>query len=471
MREDLILFSLLGPAAFAAAIVIGLAAVVLLDRGWKRPDFLLPAMVFPMLMVFALTSVMLISGISGSGEGQHWVLAWANRATSLLLMIAALLRIGHHIFTSRQTRSGVSFLLLAFILYWITNVASPMLLGAHQLISHEYMYSLALGCAALLASSPEGDNMTGAYRDGMLILLAAGLVLLLIRPSLVLSPLEASFLPGMRRYAGLAVHPNSLGPLTVAYLLCLWYLPYRRPIVTRAAWLIGLISLFLAESKTTILAFALIACLTWWIRSGADLTTRLRRQRSPFLLAAVIAVILGGITVLVSIGIFSDVGDRIATWMRSGDAVATVTLTGRDQIWIAAIEEWRRHPVFGYGLSMWDAAYRANVSEFAYHAHNQFFQVLGVAGITGVIGLVTYFLALGAAAFKTAHASKGLTLGLFILLFIRSITEVPLSLQGYGIELLMHLLLLVSIASHSPRKVSSRQHVVAYPINSTGVAT
>ena len=49
---------------------------------------------------------------------------------------------------------------------------------------------------------------------------------------------------------------------------------------------------------------------------------------------------------------------------------------------------------------------------------------------------------------RTTKASQGLTLALFVLLLIHSISEVPLSMtSGYGPVQLTHLLLLMVVAS------------------------
>jgi hypothetical protein len=48
---------------------------------------------------------------------------------------------------------------------------------------------------------------------------------------------------------------------------------------------------------------------------------------------------------------------------------------------------------------------------------------------------------------RHAGATGGLSLALFIALALRSISEVPMLLFGYGTELFTHLLLLITIAS------------------------
>ena len=83
----------------------------------------------------------------------------------------------------------------------------------------------------------------------------------------------------------------------------------------------------------------------------------------------------------------------------------------------------------------------------ATHAHNQFMDTLSRSGTVGAVSLVLYALVLLVLSLRHARASRGLSLALFAGLALRSISEVPLSLFGYGAELLMHLLLLMTLAA------------------------
>jgi hypothetical protein len=131
-------------------------------------------------------------------------------------------------------------------------------------------------------------------------------------------------------------------------------------------------------------------------------------------------------------------------------------MTGRDQIWAVAMEEWRSSPLFGYGPGLWDADFRAAIGmPNATSAHNQFMDTLARSGTIGAAGLVAYSLVLLGMSLRYAKASGGLSLALFVALALRSISEVPMLLQGYGTELFLHLLLLVTLAAAA----SSRVHV------------
>jgi hypothetical protein len=133
------------------------------------------------------------------------------------------------------------------------------------------------------------------------------------------------------------------------------------------------------------------------------------------------------------------------------------------------VEEWQNNRMFGYGPSLWDDAFRASINmPNATNAHNQFMDTLARSGTIGAVSLVIYGLTLLVLSIKYARPTGGLSLALFIALALRSITEVPMLLLGYGYELFAHLLLLVTIAgaaaSWQPR--TARQQRTIYGVAS-----
>jgi O-antigen ligase len=150
---------------------------------------------------------------------------------------------------------------------------------------------------------------------------------------------------------------------------------------------------------------------------------------------------------------FGGALEKLVAFFETPVGTDLTTLMGRYRIWEIAVQEWRNNPFFGYGLTMWNEEYRIRVgmTDFAYTAHNQFFQSLAVAGIIGVTGLAIYALTLLWFVLKTTKASQGLTLALFVLLSVQSVTEVPLSMtSGFGLAQQVHLLLLMVLASRIP---------------------
>jgi hypothetical protein len=69
------------------------------------------------------------------------------------------------------------------------------------------------------------------------------------------------------------------------------------------------------------------------------------------------------------------------------------------------------------------------------------------AGSVGATMLVVYATVLLVMSVRYARATGGLSLALFLSLALRAVSEVPLTLLGYGSELFVHGLLLVLLAA------------------------
>ncbi len=92
-----------------------------------------------------------------------------------------------------------------------------------------------------------------------------------------------------------------------------------------------------------------------------------------------------------------------------------------------AYETFLENPLFGYGITAWDRAFRAKLNmPFAFHAHNQVMQSLSVGGLLGALGLVFYLTMLSYYSLRLARFTRGLAPALLALILVRSISEVPL---------------------------------------------
>jgi hypothetical protein len=85
----------------------------------------------------------------------------------------------------------------------------------------------------------------------------------------------------------------------------------------------------------------------------------------------------------------------------------------------------------------------------ATNAHNQFVDDIARAGLVGAIALAVYALVLFVQSVRFATATGGLSIGLFLVIAIRGISEVPLSMYGYGAEFAAQLLLLLVLLGAS----------------------
>jgi O-antigen ligase len=377
----------------------------------------------------------------------HPVVAWTQRIVSILLVAAAAERVVNHVAQHRQMPSPT--LAWVFLAYWLGSVAAPALFGSHPKLAHEYLYTLAIGIAALLTTSLERDKILDSSRNALLLLMLGGLLLIPVQPALVLdNTYKQGFLPGVPRLGGLASHPVALGMFALTALLLLWARPFQRVWLTRLSWVLGLVVLFFAQSKTAWIGFILCAACMLAVRKGPNLWRRLGDPREgAFGIVVCLCVIAAAIGLLVLM-LAGDLEGQLGNFLDTAQGAQLVSMTGRDQIWAIALEEWQANRLFGYGPTLWDDDFRASIAmPNATHAHNQFMDTLARSGSVGAVVLVLYSIVLLVLSVRHAKATGGLSLALFLALALRSISEVPLLLFGYGTEQFAHLLLLVVLAS------------------------
>nr|WP_254452174.1 O-antigen ligase family protein [Duganella vulcania] len=461
----------------AFALIFG--AAFLLHLGHKREEGLLPYIFYPVLLSIGVGA--LLSGrnlfffdetmMIGAPPAKHAVVAWASRVATLMLLLVPFERIGHYLLAGRR-RPAVPLLLLGgFLTFFVTNIVTSAFLSAHHSLLKDYFMFVGAGVAALLMSRAETETALRTFRNGVLVFMLVGAVLAPLRPELVMSHNYFGILPGVHiRYAGLSSHANSLGPLSVVFLLCLWHSPYANRLLTWFAWGLGLMTLLLTQSKSSYISFLLgIACLIYF-QGDQSLLRRLLDHRRPHLPVALILAVLGGLALVCLAFMFGGLGDRIARFFGSSAGAELVSLTGRDEIWQIALKEWRRSPVFGYGLTIFDDAYRYQIHiPYAYHAHSQFYQSLASAGIVGFAGLIVYLATLLWFTVRTVRTSQGLSLALFVMMLSRSVSEVPMSLIGFGTEQMMQLLFLMVLSGYM-RQRPAVSGAVATPATAPVVA-
>lgn len=379
---------------------------------------------------------------------------WLQRAVSLLLLISALEKIVNHFALGRRIPSPM--LLVSFLLFWAGTIGAPALFGAYPKVTHELLYALTLGCACCLADPQEGDRILRAARDALVLLMLAGLLVIPLRYTLVMDPsYSAGLLAGLPRFAGLTSHPVTQGSLAQLAAMLLWAMPYRHPWVHRAAWALTLGVLFLAQSKAAWIAFVACAGAMAAVRHGGRLWRGLGNPRAGGWGVAVWS--LAAVAVAASAGamILGDAFGQLVDFLQSPQGARLASLTGRDRIWVIAAQEWESHPVFGYGLTLWDSMYRARINlPNATHAHNQFMDDAARAGTMGALALVAYAATLATLSVRHARATTGLSVALFLSLALRAVSEVPLALLGYGTELFAHLVLLVTLAAAAATRTS-----------------
>lgn len=419
------------------------------SSGYFGHFFYLTLLAYALLVFSAGRDFSVLAGALDPVAPRSPLVATVQKMVSILLVLAAGERILNFAVSARQ-RTGVPVVILAvtFTLYWFSTVAVTAFLGAHPQASHDMLYPLLFGVAATLMSVEDAETALRRARSALLWFMGAGWMLLVLAPDTAADfHYTQGFLPGVPRFAGFAAHAVSLGMLAQIGLLCLWARPIQRRWLNRFCWAMGLLTLFLAQSKTAWMSFTVCALVMAWARGGTEMSKTIQSPKHQSTMAAGLGLAITG---LLGIGIqltFGDVGGKLQRFFDSAEGAQLTSLTGRDQIWAVTWQEWERSPVFGYGLSMFDLNHRMQVGiSSATHAHNQFMDTLGRSGMVGAAALTIYAIALLYYSVRFAKASYGLSVALFLALALRAISEVPLTVSGYGPEFLPHLLLLVVLA-------------------------
>jgi exopolysaccharide production protein ExoQ len=455
-----------GMAAFLTAIILILSIALVLHWGHKREQGLMPYIYYPFFLILALSTLLSernlylsLDDLVAPSITKHPLVVWATRANSLFILFTAGERIARRFLYSGYKPDAPILMIAAFWVYFLSNIASSAFLGEHASISHEYLYAVIAGSASLLCSAQEGDTAVRAVRNALFIFIILSALTLAFHPELVLL---ANYKQGLFygfniRYFGLCSDANGFGPLIVVFLISLWNKRYSAYWVNFLGWTIGLVSLVLTQSKTSWLAMTCCTLCMGYFRHGDFLKQRILDFRRPQLTVVLLFVVMLSTTIIGFVAMFTKAGETIYAFFETSEGASLLSLSARSQVWEVAVQEWHRNPLFGYGLTIWDERYRAKIGiPFAVSAHSQFYQSLSSAGIVGVAGLAIYAMTLFRFALKTAKSSEGLSMALFIMLFLESISETPLSILSWSPELMLHLFLLMIIAAHlAPRNVEN----------------
>jgi O-antigen ligase len=396
------------------------------------------------------------------------MIVWGQRLVSVLLVLACAERVISHVISRKHLPSAT--LTLVYMVYWFASVAAPALFGSHPQIGHEYLYSLMLGFAISLAGARDRDRILDMARDALFAFIGLGVALIALMPTMVLDLLYSQgLLAGVPRFGGLAPHAVAMGMFAQTAILLVWARPYGRRWVNLLAWATFAFALFMAQSKTAWLAFLLCSLAMLLVRNGGGLWARITDPRGGSFGAIFCLMVMTAIGAVLGWVMVGDIGSHLDNFASTAQGAQLMSMTGRDQIWAIAMEEWQASPVFGYGPGLWDGDFRASIGMAnATDAHNQFMDTLARAGVVGATALVLYAVTLLAMSLRYARATGGLSLALFLALAMRSISEVPLLLLGSGTELFTHVLLLVTLAGAAGSRVYAQE---ARPHYGFGVAS
>jgi len=464
---------IMGAVSFFGAIGLVLGLALLVHWGRDREVGLMPYFFYPSLLfagLFILTSNRDVSVPieflrTVAPEVKNPAVALLGRMTSIFILMAIAERVLHRIFSKLPQPEFPRLLFFGLTVYFLTNVVSPGLFGAHPDLIHENFYAYLTFCAGIILNAKEATIAFKSARNGFIIFLLIGLICMFVKPTLVLNTNYNGLIPFLKiRLAGLAVHPNGLGVIAVIVMLTLWRYPFSSRILSFIGWFVAITSFILAQSKTCWIAFFFCAASIYYFSYGHVLKQYFLNYRRAHLNVLLIGmVMLAGLSAGIAF-MFFGVGEHITSFLNSRTGTELASFSGRDIIWQIAIEEWHRNPIFGYGLSIWDDDFRKSVQlANATSAHSQFYQSLSCAGIVGATGLIIYCTTLFYLALKTAKSSRGLSLAMFILIFSGCLSEVPLVMDSFGASpIIAHILLLIVIAtSYQPKPEPVSQRVQA----------
>lgn len=380
------------------------------------------------------------------GEGAGWA-KWMQRGIMLFLLAASFERLARFAFARRESDRPTG-LMIAFGICWVATVALPAAFGARPTLQHEYLYALIIGLAALTTDEKGGWTAIRVCRNALLFFVGLSLVLLVVKRDMVLAPYAGGLIPAFPwRYSGLGAGPNAMGPQCVLLLLALRVLPFEKRTFQRIAIALALFSLFLTQSKSSWLGgFFCWVGLTALERKGQLTEILADARRRPWVQLGLVflAVVVAGIAVVLASGLLQSRIDKFLATRAGSDML---TLTGRNEIWAIALDTFRQNPWFGYGPTIWDPYFRMMIGvPAAFHAHNQYINILAASGVVGGLGFVAYFYMLLRRIWSRLLAYRGFALGLLLLILTRSVSEVPFGLERLGSESLMQLLLLMVLA-------------------------
>ena len=405
---------------FSALAVLALGTAMEFESRWRA--FMTPALYFlilvnncavPILAGRDVISPERLSPASSLGK-------WFTRMVIVSTLTICAARMVGAAFSRENRASGGGVLFASFWLYFLTGIVLTSALGTHPEFQHDQYYVPFLFAAVYASRAQDPEPAVRFAKVGLFgFLLVSGLVSF-VAPQLTIETGYASWFPGVTfRFWGLESHANSMGPLALVYLLVALHQPFERRWLQRFGLLLGVAVLLLAQSKTTWTAAAITVPLLLIVRNGAWGT------------AAFSLVSLGGV-LGIALLVLPALGVSFDALSETRQGYEASRFTGRDVIWSLALQEWMRNPLFGYGISMWNEAYRLQIGmDHAVSAHNQFLQTLSVAGTIGLLGLLVYLGTLARYAIRAARPSQGLSVALLILVLLRCVTETPLQLESF----------------------------------------
>ena len=420
-----------GAIAFSAAAVLALAVAAALERRWRLlvvPALYLVNVVYESIApLLGGRELLLTEGIYEPGGAAKWL----TRFIILVTLTLCAARLVGAAFSGENRNAGGEGLFFAFAVYFLTSVVLSGAFGRYPEFKHDQYYVPFLFAAVYASRAQDPETALRFAKAGFFIFIAASWLAALVVPDMVMVPDQRRWIPGLTvRFWGLENSPNSMGPVALVYLLLALHQPFANRWLQRLGLILGIAALVAAQSKTAWIAAALSIPVL--------LVLRYRARR-----VAAFSILGLGAAVAIALFALPMIGVSLEELAHTQQGHEALTFSGRGAIWALAMREWTHDPLFGYGLGMWDEAYRQRLGmDWAVSAHNQFLQTLSVAGTAGVIGLALYLGALSLYAVRAGRGSRGLSIVLLIVVLVDCATEAPLTITSFlGGEFVAQLLL------------------------------
>lgn len=452
--------SAIGAVIFGAVGIFALGCLVVAQSHLRKR---MMAMIFPLIIFGIAAGAFLvqrdftkeIEETFGAASDSALIIWFFRMMTAGLLGICLVRLISVSQSMGRRPREGRS-LFFAFVFFYFTNVVLNNIFGTSPIFPSRFIPPVIIFIAMYYSRHQNPGTVIDATKVGLFLLVIGSCLLALVRPEIALQTgYDMSYIPGMTvRLWGLGSNPNSLGPLAIIFLLLIMYRPFRSRWLQRVSIAAGLAVLVLTQSKTAWVAGTVAFSIVWWTRNVSSPTSRRNRAYSYYSFRDLVGPILLNVAGLAWIALMALLIAYDREFALLDQKLQISSLTGRTDIWSAAIEAWKTNPLFGYGSSAWGPEFRKMIGiDAAVSAHSQYFQSLSEAGAIGLIGLLVYMGTLFRRSYAANRETRGLTLALFSMIFIRSISETPLDItNSFNGDFLVHLLLfrLALVRTHAP---------------------
>jgi len=252
------------------------------------------------------------------------------------------------------------------------------------------------------------------FRNSLATILILSFIVMIVHPSWVISDYSEGLF--RFRYNGLVGHANTMAPIAAIFLILNYNSSKNKKVYDLALDILSIFTLIICQSKTT--ALALLVSLIFVVSIKYYVTAKTNR--------ILLNIAYSSIMIFGSWFLFNN-GEIFLDKIVNENSDLT-TFTGRTFLWNYAEDVGRDNIIFGYGSDFLDPQYNGNLGFFdwAPHAHNQFVDTFARFGIYNAIFLAIIYIFGFVISIRFSKRDSGIGLGIFVILAIRSISEVPL---------------------------------------------